>query len=157
MAETFCNTIEDVGYFVGVYANTYWFNNKLTDNRFNNWVKWVAQYAANCSYQGEYDMWQYTSSGSINGVNGSVDVNECYKDYPALIKSLGLNNHYISVSTPSEAIPTPEPIETTYKVQSGDTLGAIASKFNTSVNTLASVNNIANPNVIYPGQQLIIK
>ena len=35
MAEIFCNAIEKAGYWVGIYANTSWFTNKLTDNRFN--------------------------------------------------------------------------------------------------------------------------
>ncbi len=42
MAEVFCNAIEKADYWAGIYANTSWFNNKLTDNRFNKWVKWVA-------------------------------------------------------------------------------------------------------------------
>lgn len=44
----------------------------------------------------------------------------------------------------------------TYVVKSGDTLSGIASKFGTSYQKIARDNNIANPNVIYPGQKLII-
>jgi hypothetical protein len=36
-------------------------------------------------------MWQKSSSGSISGISGSVDLNECYVDYPAQIKAAGLN------------------------------------------------------------------
>lgn len=42
----------------------------------------------------------------------------------------------------------------TYTVQPGDTLSGIASKFGTSYQTLASLNGISNPNVIYVGQVL---
>lgn len=87
MAEVFCNTIESKGYWVGIYANTSWFTNKLTDGRFNKWVKWVAQYANSCTYTGSYDMWQYASDGKINGIAGNVDVNYCYVDYPDLINT----------------------------------------------------------------------
>ncbi len=45
---------------------------------------------------------------------------------------------------------------TSYVVQSGDTLGAIAARFGTTVPALAQRNNIANPNLIYPGQRLDI-
>lgn len=44
----------------------------------------------------------------------------------------------------------------TYTVQKGDTLTAIAKKYGTTINKIASDNNIANPNKIYTGQKLII-
>lgn len=156
IAKTFCDIIEENGYYVGIYANTYWFNNKLTDSVFNRWVKWVAQYASSCTYAGSYDMWQYASDASVNGISGNVDVNYCYKDYPSEIRGMGLNGHNKEEVERPET-PSPQPTYNgNYTVQSGDTLGAIASKFNTSVNTLASINNIANPNLIYPGQVLSV-
>jgi putative chitinase len=45
---------------------------------------------------------------------------------------------------------------TTYSVRSGDTLGALARRFNTSVDKIAKANGIANPNKIYAGQKLSI-
>ncbi|WP_105114090.1 LysM peptidoglycan-binding domain-containing protein [Streptococcus suis] len=42
----------------------------------------------------------------------------------------------------------------TYTVQSGDTLSAIASKYNTSVEKLAEQNKISNPNLIHVGQAI---
>ena len=44
----------------------------------------------------------------------------------------------------------------TYVVQAGDTLSGIASRFGTTYQAIASKNNIANPNLIYPGQTLTI-
>lgn len=85
MAEVFANIIQANGFWCGVYASTYWWNSKLTDSRFNNWVKWVAQYNNICTYQGSYDIWQYASDGSVNGINGNVDMNYCYVDYPGKI------------------------------------------------------------------------
>lgn len=75
IAETFCNTISSAGYDVGIYANTNWFTNILTDSRFNNWDKWVAQYNYQCTYGGNYAMWQATSSGVVPGISGNVDIN----------------------------------------------------------------------------------
>ncbi|AKQ70225.1 Membrane-bound lytic murein transglycosylase D precursor [Myxococcus hansupus] len=43
---------------------------------------------------------------------------------------------------------------TTYSVRSGDTLGALAKRFNTSVSSLAKTNGISNPNLIFTGQKL---
>lgn len=55
--------------------------------------------------------------------------------------------------------PTPKPVEPnyqTYTIRKGDTLSSIARKFNTGVNVLASLNNIANVNKIYVGQVIKI-
>lgn len=49
------------------------------------------------------------------------------------------------------------PTHKTYVVKQGDTLSGIASQFNTSYQKIANDNGISNPNLIYPGQQLIIK
>ena len=45
----------------------------------------------------------------------------------------------------------------TYIVKSGDTLSSIAAKFGTTYQKIARDNNISNPNLIYPGQRLVIK
>lgn len=47
--------------------------------------------------------------------------------------------------------------ETIYIVKSGDTLSAIAQKYNTTYKKIAKDNNISNPNLIYPNQKLVIK
>ncbi len=43
-----------------------------------------------------------------------------------------------------------------YIVQPGDTLNSIAARFNVSINDLMAANNIADPNVLNAGQQLVI-
>ena len=83
IAEVFCNKIEEAGYEVGIYANLYWFNNKLTDPCFDRWEKWIAQYNEQCDYEGEYGMWQCTSTGKVKGIEGNsgeVDLNFDYID-----------------------------------------------------------------------------
>lgn len=79
IAQTFCSTIEDNGYRAGVYANLNWWNNHLTSSVFEAWSRWVAQYNISCNYQGNYDMWQCMSDGSISGISGNVDVNFDFK------------------------------------------------------------------------------
>jgi len=54
------------------------------------------------------------------------------------------------------APPAPAPGGWTYVVRRGDTLAKIAVRFGTSVWRIATANNIANPNLIYPGQRLYI-
>lgn len=87
IAKTFCNIIEQNGYWVGIYANTYWFNTKLTLGIFDRWTKWVAQYSSTCSYNKPYSMWQYASDGRVDGIGGNVDMNVSYKDFPSIINN----------------------------------------------------------------------
>ena len=82
-ANIFGDIIENAGYWCGVYANTNWWTNYLVG--LERFVKWVAQYNSVCTYQGTYDIWQYTSGGSVPGISGNVDMNHCYRDYPAEI------------------------------------------------------------------------
>src|SRR5574342_661676 len=46
--------------------------------------------------------------------------------------------------------------DTTYIVQSGDTLSAIAQRFGVSLSALIAANNLTNPNLIFVGQRLTI-
>lgn len=86
MAETFCKAIAGAGFKPAIYANKYWFTSILTDSRFNKWDKWVAQYASKCTYTGDYQMWQFTSTGRVPGISGNVDMDYCYVDYPGMIE-----------------------------------------------------------------------
>ena len=60
------------------------------------------------------------------------------------------------VAAPVTTTPTPAPVSgsSTYSVRPGDTLSGIASRYNTTVSTLAQLNGISNPNLIYVGQTL---
>ena len=77
LASVFCDRVSKAGYKTGIYANLDWWENQLTDAAFNNtsWSKWIAQYNSSCQYKGQYDIWQCTSTGSVKGINGNVDVN----------------------------------------------------------------------------------
>lgn len=89
--KAFCDRVEERGYFSGVYASTSWFYSKLNDGELFKYAHWVAHYAPKCGYTGPYGMWQFTSTRTIDGINGPVDHNYCYVDYPTIIKSAGLN------------------------------------------------------------------
>ena len=62
------------------------------------------------------------------------------------------------MTMPTPEVPTPTPANTiTYTVKRGDTLSAIARRYNTSVASIVALNPIIkNPNLIYPGQKFII-
>lgn len=75
MASAFCDKIAAAGYTPGIYANTNWWNNNLTDPVFDQWERWVAQYNSKCSYtRGSYRLWQCSASGKVDGIVGNVDL-----------------------------------------------------------------------------------
>lgn len=88
IATNFAWLIQASLYRVGIYASKYWWTTKLTGAAYNLWERWVAQYNSECTYSGEYGMWQYGSDGRVNGITGRVDVNICYKNYPAILAGI---------------------------------------------------------------------
>lgn len=82
-AQIFCDILEDAGYTVGIYANHDWWTNYLTDSAYDQWSRWIARYASTTGYNKDYDMWQYSDSGSIPGISGNVDLNYWYGPLPS--------------------------------------------------------------------------
>ena len=78
VCEAFCRTIENAGYRGGVYGSRNWYNNNLYADRLDNYCIWLAEYRSVPIYQGYYQMWQYTSKGSIDGISGNVDMDISY-------------------------------------------------------------------------------
>lgn len=79
--KAFCKTIQNNGYTPMIYASKYWLMYKLDMSKLSNYDVWLAHYITKTDYKGSYTMWQYTSSGSVNGIAGNVDKNYCYKQY----------------------------------------------------------------------------
>ena len=112
-AKIFGDLIEAAGYWCGVYYNKDW-HNRVIKGQLDRFTLWGAGYGTNNGQMQENykpgfgeDMWQYTSVGKVNGISGNVDMNECYRDFPAEIGG---------ESTPA---PTPQPTpapSTKYKV-----------------------------------------
>ena len=77
----FCSTISSAGYTPGLYANKTWLTEKINTGALSCKI-WLAQYnSAGPTYKGHYDIWQYTSKGSVNGISGNVDMNKSYLNY----------------------------------------------------------------------------
>jgi len=82
LCQAFCSKILSADYIPGIYASVSWFNTKLDLNQLKKYEKWVAHWGvASPHYDGAYGMWQYSSTGKVNGINGNVDLNYCYVDY----------------------------------------------------------------------------
>ncbi|MDE6054402.1 MAG: glycoside hydrolase family 25 protein [Lachnospiraceae bacterium] len=78
IANAFCRTIRNAGLDAGVYSSRYWYYNNLLVDEMDSLKIWLAEYRDTPLYTGRYDMWQYTSSGSVAGIKGRVDLNVSY-------------------------------------------------------------------------------
>lgn len=92
----FMKELEGAGYYAMIYSSAKF----LTDNsymdkltKYDIWVAcWGDEERLISNYDYHYGMWQYSSTGKVNGIDGDVDLNYAFKDYPQRIRSNGLNN-----------------------------------------------------------------
>ena len=79
--EIVCEGLKSAGYTPGVYASLSWFNGYLGSIR-GKYIEWMARYKnlPEDTYKDQYAIWQYSSDGHVDGVNGRVDVNYCYME-----------------------------------------------------------------------------
>lgn len=154
----FCEHIEQAGHYVAIYANENYLYNRLDCSRLAPYDIWLASWTDSPSSPLPYGMWQYTSDGSLDGYDGRLDLDYAYKDYPALIKAMR-GEAPAPAPQPTEVEDRAESAatsETTYTVESGDTLSGIAERYGTTYQALAEYNRIDNPNLIYPGDVIRI-
>ena len=101
MARAFLEKIKAAGYYPALYANPDYLTNHFDDDVAQRYDIWLAQWPAVANPNNKPTraggLWQYTSSGSVAGINGRVDMNYAYYDYPAII------------GQPAEPNPEPEP------------------------------------------------
>ena len=102
----FCEYLENKGYYVGIYANSNYFNNFIDTAKLSMYDKWLAVWTSNKpSFKyGDYGLWQNSSSGYISGMR--VDTDYAYKDYPTIIKKAGLNGYSKGSSEPAKPEPS---------------------------------------------------
>lgn len=76
----FCDTIAAAGYTPMVYANKSMLENQLnaSDITAKGYRTWLANYTTNTTYLGDFDFWQYSSEGAVDGISGNVDMNFYY-------------------------------------------------------------------------------
>ncbi|PWJ14017.1 glycoside hydrolase family 25 protein [Ruminococcus flavefaciens] len=88
----FCQTMEQAGYYCGIYASdVYGFAERLDISRLAAFDKWVARYGSKPQYVKTYGVWQKSDVGRVSGITEKVDLDESYMDYPSIIKGKGLN------------------------------------------------------------------
>ena len=104
-------------------------------------------------------MHQFTSSGAISGWDGPLDLSLFFGDATAWNLYAGATGQSVpapQLQAQNYVQPSVQPSGTTYIVQPGDTLSGIATRYGTTYQSLAAINNIADPNRIYPGQEIVI-
>lgn len=149
ICETFCTEIESAGYYVGIYANLDWLNNRINSSKLDRYDKWVAQWNNSCEYLKNYGMWQYSNNGKVKGISGNVDLDYAIYDYPNIIKNANLNHLNES-----------DVDITYYTVKKGNNLSLIAKQCNMTWQELYDLNKNAigdNPNLISVGLELKIR
>ena len=78
MTLQFCNIIKENNYNPSIYANAKTFTTKMKLELFNDYIKWYADYQEKPLYPYDFDIWQYTESGKVDGIEGNVDLDICF-------------------------------------------------------------------------------
>lgn len=184
MCVAFCKKIAELGYKAGYYLNQDYEKNYIDTSKLTSYRKWYARYIS--QRQANCYIWQYTSSGKVNGISGNVDMNELISvindktedekktnteiaqevidgkwgngsDRKKKLEAAGYDYNAIQ-SLVNKAVKS----ETNnsylyYTVKKGDTLSAISKRYGTSTVLLKKWNNIKDINKIYVGQKLRVK
>jgi len=135
------------GIVVYTYTN---FARTSLDSRLGIYPLWIAEYGVSRPASNPiWNQWvgfQFSSTGQVPGVSGNCDLNEFNEE-------ILLNGQSVPESPRTNENNKNDKY---YIVQSGDTLRRIAQKYSTTYQILASINGISNPNLIYPGQKIIL-
>ncbi len=80
-ALAFCRTIENAGYTAAVYFNQSYGYQGFNLPQLLDYEFWLAQYDETPTFVFHFDMWQYSCTGRLNGIEGDVDLNMSFVDY----------------------------------------------------------------------------
>lgn len=91
LAEAFCNRVEERGYYAMIYTNIdYW--NRGFGSLSSKYDIWLAQWKVSKPSK-SCGIWQKSSTGKVSGINGNVDLDIAYKDYPVIINNMNKNKN----------------------------------------------------------------
>lgn len=75
LALRFCKEIKEAGYTPMIYGNMTWLYENYNFDKISKYPIWLASYTTTCPMEDDFDMWQYTNRGQVNGIEGDVDIN----------------------------------------------------------------------------------
>ena len=79
IVNAFCERVQNRGYYGMVYANKSMLEDQLNASDISSkYAVWLANYTNQTTYGGNYRFWQYTSTGSVPGISGNVDMDVWY-------------------------------------------------------------------------------
>lgn len=81
MAKAFCDTVEAAGYRSMVYASSFQMFKSYDFETMKDYSFWLADYRDFPNMYYDFTMWQYSKEGVIDGVDGTVDLDICFKPY----------------------------------------------------------------------------
>lgn len=93
IAKAFLSTVEGCNYYAGIYANFNYVSNKFSDDLFDRYDLWLAEWRATPSISS--NLWQFRNNWETDGIGTEVDLNKSYRDFPSIIKKAGLNRHVV--------------------------------------------------------------
>ncbi len=82
----FLNYFKSHGYNGMLYSNKSSLETHWDLSRFSGYKVWLAHYIGTTSYDGKYDMWQYSDVGNVNGISTKVDLNMAKFAYKEVVK-----------------------------------------------------------------------
>ncbi|MDP4160201.1 MAG: LysM peptidoglycan-binding domain-containing protein [Bacillota bacterium] len=98
-----------------------------------------------------------TFTPGMPGMQGAPGFDPCCPAPCPPYEETVMEEHRCPMPEPMPApVPTPEPAHVVYTVKKGDSVYKIAKRFGTTMRAIILGNNLRNPNLIYPGQRLII-
>ncbi|MCQ2470231.1 MAG: glycoside hydrolase family 25 protein, partial [Ruminococcus sp.] len=124
----FLKKVEGAGCFVGLYDSASSLTTHTADDIKSRYTIWLAHWVDQTNYSGAYGIWQHSKKGKVAGINGNVDLDIYYKDFPTTIKSKGLNGWGKADSTPTPAPDEPDSTVTATIKISNDTYKGMLKK-----------------------------
>ncbi len=150
ISETFLERLKErTGKEVIIYSNASDARNVFSISLAEKYPLWIAEYGVEVPSQTNWEFWegfQYTSRGEVEGIQGFVDRDRFTND-------IFLNDN---VQIPESGNSENFTQDREYIVKRGNTLSGIASMYNTTVRELVILNKIQNPNLIFPGEEVLV-
>ena len=79
--KAFCDTVQEAGYIPMVYFNKNQGYDIMNLEELAGYEFWLAGYSESPSFEYAFEMWQYSATGTVTGIQGNVDLNICLVDY----------------------------------------------------------------------------
>lgn len=108
LVSAFCRDIESAGFTAGIYLPADWTSKNMDFSALSSYVRWIADTGDYCNFTHSFDIWQYTSSDSMDGVSGSVGLSYLFTDIVKEPSEPISTEPSSSTEVPSETDPVPE-------------------------------------------------